>query len=154
MILQALNNYYDRKAADPESGIAPKGFEHKEIPFIIVLNNDGDLVQIEDTRRQVGKQKRAKSFLVPQAEKRTVGIKAYLLWDNAEYLFGIGIKSKPERVAEQHMAFINRIKQLDLGSDGGIAAIIKFMGKEPVKALEKSEHAAEIKETNPFMHFV
>ena len=32
MILQALKDYYDRKAADPESGIAPLGWERKEIP--------------------------------------------------------------------------------------------------------------------------
>ena len=41
MILQALKEYYDRKAkpvgksgpADPESGIAPLGWEWKRIPF-------------------------------------------------------------------------------------------------------------------------
>ena len=27
MILQALYDYYQRKAADPDSGIAPEGFE-------------------------------------------------------------------------------------------------------------------------------
>ena len=35
MILQALKDYYDRKAADPESGIAPLGWERKEIPYLI-----------------------------------------------------------------------------------------------------------------------
>ena len=33
MILQALKDYYDRKAADPESGIASLGWERKEIPI-------------------------------------------------------------------------------------------------------------------------
>ena len=33
MILQALCDYYQRKANDPESGIAPEGFEYKEIPL-------------------------------------------------------------------------------------------------------------------------
>ena len=28
MILQALKEYYDRKAADPDSGIAPLGWYH------------------------------------------------------------------------------------------------------------------------------
>ena len=41
MILQALKEFYDRKAADPNSGIAPLGWEWKEIPFLIVLKNDG-----------------------------------------------------------------------------------------------------------------
>ena len=70
MILQALKEYYDRKAADPDSGIAPLGWERKEIPFLIVLGKDGTLVRIEDTREKVGKKKRSKVFLVPQAVKR------------------------------------------------------------------------------------
>ena len=35
--LQALKEYYDRKAADPESGIAPPGWERKELLFLITL---------------------------------------------------------------------------------------------------------------------
>ena len=83
MILQALKENYDRKATDPDSGIAPAGWERKEIPFIIVLNRKGDFVQIEDTREGVGKKKRARSFVVPQAVKKTSGIAANLLWDVA-----------------------------------------------------------------------
>ena len=30
MILQALKEYYDRKAADPDSGIAPVGWEKRK----------------------------------------------------------------------------------------------------------------------------
>ena len=30
MILQALKEYYDRKADDPDSGIAPEGFEKRK----------------------------------------------------------------------------------------------------------------------------
>ena len=38
MILQALAEYYERKrAADPDS-IPEWGFEHREIPFVIVLS--------------------------------------------------------------------------------------------------------------------
>lgn len=39
MILQALKEYYDRKASDPESDIAPEGWRWKEIPFIIVAGS-------------------------------------------------------------------------------------------------------------------
>lgn len=152
MILQALKQYYDRKASDPNGDIAPEGFEHKEIPFIIVLDLDGSVVQIEDTRRKVGKQERAKSFLVPQAEKRSSGVKANLLWDNAEYVFGICTKDKPERVVEQHREFVARIDALDV-DDAGIHAIRKFLSNNPQAALEQSEFAAESKEKNPFFAF-
>lgn len=89
MILQALKAYYDRKAADPDSGIAPLGWERKEIPYLFVLDREGHLVNIEDTQELVGKKLRAKTFLVPQSVKRTVGIEPYFLWDNAEYVTGI-----------------------------------------------------------------
>ena len=72
MILQALKDYYDRKSSDPDGGIAPVGFEYKEIPFVIVLDEQGNFIQIEDTRYQDGKRIRSKEFLVPKAEKRTV----------------------------------------------------------------------------------
>lgn len=112
MILQALKEYYDRKAADPDSGIAPLGWERKEIPYLIVLREDGSLVRVEDTQEKVGKKKRAKVFLVPQAVKRTVGVSANLLWDNVEYVTGVVCKGKPERVAAQHQAFVERLTEL------------------------------------------
>ena len=47
MILQALKEYYDRKAADPKSGIAPLGWERKEIPYLIVLSKQGEFLRLE-----------------------------------------------------------------------------------------------------------
>ena len=110
MILQALKEYYDRKAADPDSGIAPLGWERKEIPYVVVLREDGTLVQVEDTRED---NKRAKPFLVPQGTKRTSGVAANLLWDNVEYATGIACKSKLARVAAQHAAFLARLGELE-----------------------------------------
>ena len=72
MILQALHDYYERKNADPESGLAQPGFEWKEIPFVIEIDTQGKPVQIEDTREGEGKKKRARAFLVPQGVKKTV----------------------------------------------------------------------------------
>lgn len=112
MILQTLKEYYDRMAADPYSGIAPLGWEWKEIPYLIVLNMDGSLVRVEDTQVLEGKKKRAKSFLVPQSVKRSSGISSNLLWDNVEYVTGIVCKGKPDRVALQHDAFMKRLGEI------------------------------------------
>ena len=57
MILQALNEYYSRKAATGEGSLAPSGYEWKEIPFLLEIDKEGRLVQIEDTRDAVGKKK-------------------------------------------------------------------------------------------------
>ena len=74
MILQALKEYYDRKVADPKSDIAPFGWERKEIPYLIVLDREGNLVAVEDTQEKIGKKLRARPFTLPQSVKRTVGI--------------------------------------------------------------------------------
>ncbi|HAT9523890.1 TPA: type I-C CRISPR-associated protein Cas8c/Csd1 [Legionella pneumophila subsp. pneumophila] len=155
MILQSLQVYYDRKSADPESGIAPEGFERKEIPFIIVIDKQGNFVQIEDTRYQDGKHIRAKSFLVPQSEKRSSGVKACLLWDNAEYIFGlVRNQSKSIRIDQQHQDFFNRIRALNIEEDEGISAVLHFLSSDNLVCfLEQSNYSAEIKETNPFMSF-
>jgi len=127
MILQALKEYYDRKAADPDSQIAPPGFEWKEIPYILVLSGEGQPVSLYSTYEGTGKAKRAKRYLVPQSIKRSSGIAANLLWDNPEYALGAVLKGKPERVAEQHTAFSNRIDVLGDIKDPGLVAVKRFM---------------------------
>ena len=112
MILQALKEYYDRMSNNPESGIAPLGWERKEIPFLIVIDKNGLLIRVEDTQELVGKKKRAKTFLVPQAVKRSSGIAPNLLWDNVEYVTGIVCKGASDRVAAQHAAYLERLAPL------------------------------------------
>ncbi len=84
MILQALDAYYHRKAG--EGDIAPLGWEHKAIPFIIRLHQDGRFAGLWDTRADA--KDRGREFLVPRSEIRTSGIKPNLLWDNLGYVFG------------------------------------------------------------------
>ncbi len=151
MILQALAEYYDRKAKSGE-GLAPVGFENKEIPFIIEISPDGVLIQVEDTREIVGKKKRARSELVPQGVKKTSGVSANLLWDSAEYVLGVDTRGKPERVAGQHAAFKERIKQLRV-SDLGIEAIERFYNALELDGWKNLPEWQEIIETNPIMTF-
>ena len=136
MILQALYDYYQRKLADPDDALPPFGFEEKELPFIVEINQQGNLVQIEDTRTQQGKKRIGRSFLVPQAVKKTSGIAANLLWDNAEYALGIPRHPKPgqkttdpQRLADQHRAFIERISELGppASEDPAIQALLRFL---------------------------
>lgn len=154
MILQALKAYYDRKAADPDSGIAPLGWERKEIPYLFVLDREGHLVNIEDTQEPVGKKLRAKTFLVPQSVKRTVGIEPYFLWDNAEYVTGILCKAngKPERVAQQHAAFVERLKPY--AELAPVRAVLTFLtAPNLAETLANFPAWQKAKETCAFMAF-
>lgn len=152
MILQALKQYYDRKAADPDSDIAPLGWEKKELPFLIVLDEDGIPVFIEDTRELVGKKLRAKSFLVPQSVKRSVGIAPNLLWDNVEYVLGVPCKGKPERVCQQHEAFLSLIKPYaDVPAVRTMLAFLKRDDREVL--LSAFPQWEEMRETCAFISF-
>jgi CRISPR-associated protein Csd1 len=154
MILQALKEYYDRKAADSDSGIAPPGWEWKEIPYIIVLNKDGQPVNIESTVEGTGKNKKTKRFLVPQSVVRSVGVVANYFWDNVEYTCGITHKGKPERVEKQHKAFKDKIHSLGNNDDLGFAALKKFLDlPDKEERLKEFDNWKELKEKGLFHTF-
>lgn len=155
MILQALNDYYHRKGATGD-GLPAFGLEQKEIPFLLEITATGELVQLIDTRTPNEKKKKvAQTFKVPQGVKKTSGVAANLLWDNLEYVLGVDTKGKPERVAEQHAAFRQRINDLpeSAQADAGIQAIAQFFAHFDVALMERESAWKEIAETNPVMSF-
>jgi len=156
MILQALYEYYNRKASDPNSFIAPEGWEWKAIPFRIVINRESKFITIEDTREGEGRIKRAKSFLVPLAVKRTVGKQANLLWDNLEYALGANPRNRDD-IEERFKLFKERIEnEIDLDSTPSAKALLKFLNSEPLKHIEQNYSAElwqKILEENPFVVF-
>jgi len=143
MILQSLYEYYVRKSADPESNIAPRGFERKEIPFIIVIDKDGRFINLEDTRTGEDKHKHAKTFLVLKSKIRT-GSKASetanVFWDHWGYVLGQpkqkDLKKSPEDlIAEaksQNSTFIAQIKKLSekYSNNQDFKAVCKFYENE------------------------
>jgi CRISPR-associated protein Csd1 len=90
MILQALNELYDRLANDPNYEIAAPGFSPQKISFRIVLKRDGALFAIEDARApDVNGRLQKTVMLVPgEAKPSGAGINPCLLWDNQTYLIG------------------------------------------------------------------
>ncbi|MDR3171739.1 MAG: type I-C CRISPR-associated protein Cas8c/Csd1 [Treponema sp.] len=161
MILQALKDYYDRKAADSDSGIAPEGWKWEKIPFIVVLDEKGSLLQIEDTREGDGRKKYGKSFLVPLGEKKANGIKANLLWDTANYVFGIvnteGLsedkkKRSLSRLPEQKKVFIERVKN-EITDSPRKTALLAFLSHVDRQMLEKMPHWEDIFHTNSNISF-
>ncbi len=161
MILQALYRLYERRAAasDPAERLAPIGFEAKEVPFILELDRSGRLIQIRDTRIQLGKKKIGKTELVPQGTKKTSGVTANLLWDTAEYVLGVvtampGKTAKPDRIAEQHQAFRARIDAFPdaVRADAGVAAVLAFLDTLDLEALAQYPQWDELL-SNPLLTF-
>lgn len=157
MILQALNDYYRRKCVDPDPAqrLPAFGLEQKEIPFLLEITRDGELVQLVDTRTLNGKKRVGQTFRVPQGAKKTSGVAANLLWDTLEYVLGVDTKGKPQRVAEQHAHFVARIKALPQSArdDDGIKAVLGFLERLSLTQLEAQPAWAEALEANAVMSF-
>jgi CRISPR-associated protein Csd1 len=157
MILQALNDYYRRKCDDPDPAqrLPMFGLEQKEIPFLLEINVDGELLQLRDTRELNGKKKVARVFRVPIGIKKTSGVAANLLWDTLEYVLGVDTKGKPERVAEQHGAFRARIAALPdaARADAGIQAVTRFLDQIDLAQLERQPAWADALESNAVLSF-
>ena len=158
MILQALNDYYRRKCddADPAQRLPAFGLEQKEIPFLLEITAEGELVQLLDTRTVNEKKKKAAQiFRVPLGCKKTSGVAANLLWDTLEYVLGVDAKDKPLRVAEQHAHFVARIEALPQSAldDAGIQAILKFFKRIDLPQLQAQPAWAPALESNAVMSF-
>jgi CRISPR-associated protein Csd1 len=157
MILQALNDYYRRKCDDPDPAqrLPPFGLEQKEIPFLLEISPEGELLQLRDTRELNGKKKVARVFRVPIGVKRASGVAANLLWDTLEYVLGVDTKGKPERVAEQHAAFRARIAALPDAAreDAGIQAVTRFLDHIDLAQLERQPAWADALESNAVLSF-
>jgi len=109
MILNALYHLYDRLARDPEGYAIPKmGFSYQKISFVVVLEQDGTLVNIEDYRSHAGRRPVPRLVQVPgQAKKTGSGLDPCFLWDKTGYLLGHDLK-KPERAKKEFEAFRTR----------------------------------------------
>ncbi|MFP4642191.1 MAG: type I-C CRISPR-associated protein Cas8c/Csd1 [Dehalococcoidia bacterium] len=131
MILQALAGYYDRLVKEGIADLEPLGFKRVYIPFIFVIDPEGNFVGIDDTRIGEAKKKEARSFMVPKIFEgsRTSNVKANLLWDKVSYVFGVGPKTKPERLVKQKEAFRRTILDYFPESDSvkHVRAVLMFL---------------------------
>jgi CRISPR-associated protein Csd1 len=168
MILQALHEYYVRKSADPDAHMAPAGFEWKEIPFIIELEQNGHPIQIEDTRDGEGRQMTTQPFLVPLGVKKSGNVEANLLWGNAEYVLSLPDTKKlaernakgkeaeyQARLVKMKAAFVDEIRALPavVQEDPGICAVLRFLDNPDLTILKRFPAWAKIAETNPNLSF-
>jgi len=146
MILQALTQYYERKSESESGALPPFGFGMQSIPVVIEIDQDGEESQVlirepKSTEAQE---------MVPAAVKRSSGVATNLLWDTAEYCLGVDTKGKPQRVAKQHQAFVDRIEQLDC-DDEGVEALKRYL--VATKKSPAVEQHNDLLMTNPNVSF-
>lgn len=157
MILQALYDYYNRKLAINE--IDPIGFLTKEIDFIVIINSKGDYVDFENHQLQIGKRIRGTPFRVPAIGKQALkhdnsGKDANLLWDKAEFVFGVGKNGN-----NKLNYFLETINYYYPSPLADVQAILKFYEKEMLKEypfemiLENQEIGELVKTGKPNVTF-
>lgn len=133
MILQKLVQYYHRLAESGSTEVPSRGFQSKEIPFVIVIDEQGRFKGLDDTRVGEGKTRRGRVFDVPHEHKRSgknAWQKSNLLWDNVAYVLGYSTDNA-EGARRKHKVFINNIKEsfLEPDIDAGIQAVLTFLEK-------------------------
>lgn len=149
MILQALNDYYNRK----QEIHSPIGYEKEEIDFVIIINEKGKFIDLQNKRED----KKGKPYFIPKAVIRS-GSKIYpnLLWDKIEYLIGISKDSKKAQQARNYNeAFIEKLKNLPdkVKEDEGIKAVLSFYNDNQINELVKHQNWEECLKTSGWMSF-
>lgn len=93
MVLQALNHYYEILTNDPNSGIAPRGYSAINVSYALNISLGGVLLDIfplfESEQRGKKMVDVPRKMVVPQQVKRSSGVLANFLWDNATYVLGL-----------------------------------------------------------------
>jgi CRISPR-associated protein Csd1 len=135
MIIQALCEYYQRKAALGE--MPPYGFEWKPIPYLIIIKEDGSFVKLEETYEGEEKRKEAKCFCMCHTKDRSGSSSwavANSLWDHYGYVLGLPKKMDYESEKaktdgkKQNQSFVKEIKRIAQlnPNDKGVKAICLF----------------------------
>ena len=130
MILQELDHYYERLAADPEQEIAAAGYSVQQIGFVVILERDGRLFDIRLADQDEKGKPRSKKLVVPgQSKPPGAGINPCLFWDNATYMLGLAPEGRDAAwVGKRFEAFRKRHLAIEKEVDDPFfAAACRFM---------------------------
>lgn len=162
MILTALAQYYQRLLANPDkdSGlprVPSYGFSEEKIGYILVLSQDGALVDVQNNMDTSGKKPMPKLTSVPRPEKRTSGIKSNFLWDKTAYVLGVegnkdkgSIKEVPWIVAQKTFEAFKQlhIEKLADMDDAGLKALSLFLQNWQPEQFNQAPFSPEMIDAN------
>jgi len=144
MILQALNQLYDRLAPDVDYDLPRPGTSVQDITFEIVLKSDGSLIDIQDARAGT----KAKRVQVPGEGKASGKItrasapkKAGILWNDLSFMTGIEISDPPQVNRMKFDAFRDNHLQIENQiADPAFSAVCEFLRQwDPESELQRAE---------------
>lgn len=127
MILQALVDYYEALAA--KGKVAKPGWGNAKISYALNIDKQGSLLNLLSLKISVQKGKKTvelpQNILLPEATKRTAGVAAQFLWDNAKYVLGIDSSGKTERSKQCFEAMAQKCQEILADAIGEKAMALK-----------------------------
>lgn len=127
MILQALVDYYEALAA--KGKVAKPGWGNAKISYALNIDKQGRLLNLLSLKISVQKGKKTvelpQNILLPEATKRTAGVSAQFLWDNAKYVLGIDAGGKTERSKQCFEAMAQKCQEILADAVGEKAMALK-----------------------------
>ena len=134
MILQALENYFDR--AHDAGNLPPIGWMSLPIDYILEIDKSGTLLQVVPRFETRGAKKIRKQEMLPAIGKQAIkhtnsGEDPNLLWDNAGFVVGmesIDATEKAKKKAKKRLSCFRSLltRVFRDSNDEGIQAIFKF----------------------------
>jgi CRISPR-associated protein Csd1 len=130
MILQSLDQLYDRLAKEPGYELARPGRSPQKISFKVVIRIDGSLVAIEDVRTDQARRKAPLQIQVLGGTRSSgSGLNPCFLWDKPQYMLGVTVgNDKAKRSAPAFEAFrkLHLSAEEEIG-DPGFSAVCRFL---------------------------
>lgn len=160
MILSRLNELYsrlltqyDESGSKPVCLVPPYGFSDEKVGYLLVLDEQGNLKDVQPNLVEVKKGKKTlqdeRRMRVPCAFGRSGKFTekafnagknvAFFLWDKPEFLLGVSLNGKKIELADlPYRAFKAKQKEL-IGSseDPGLKAVLKFLDQWQPENFEK-----------------
>ncbi|MCH4211805.1 MAG: type I-C CRISPR-associated protein Cas8c/Csd1 [Prevotella sp.] len=148
MILKALYDYYNRSGNLP-----PAGWAKKEIEFLIVIDKNGNFVNLEN--RRIDK-KQVQSFIVPKEARSGSAPKPYLFNDTIEYTLCYSEKYPIEKSRAKNEAFAKRCQEVSLKHPDnlGFKAVVAFYQKGEMQKVYADEKWVDMKKSKGNVSFL
>ena len=160
MILASLARYYRRLAAQTDVAgnpkVPPYGFSEEKIGWVLVLDSDGNLVDVVPNLSD-DKKPQPKLMSVPRPEKRTSGVKPNFLWDKTAYALGVeankdkaSAKERPFVPSEKTFAAFkdHHLNLLKDTADEGLQALCRFLQNWQPEHFADSKCLSEMLDAN------
>ena len=142
MILKALVDYYEALAAKGKVG--KPGWGYAKISYALNIDKQGKLLNVITmlTNEQKGKKmvEVPQNIRLPEATKRTAGVAAQFLWDNAKYVLGLDSSGKTERTKQCFEAMAQKCQAILADKHGEKAEALKafFANWQPEQAKDNA----------------